>query len=235
MSGGRIINEAEARRLVETETGISFQRGALVHYCHDELVAAGSFIGQYFVLFGTLCINGYDPTNCFIDFQCANKTTLSIAPALNLSPVNNGNLHHNIIVDGISTLSDCHTTFWGYLFERQKEWIAQSPIITLGTGWSLASGTYSHTSGTTELSVSGAFLSGTPQLRLTITFTGITAGSVVLSIDNSGNFGTITEDGTYTYEITPDGLDSAIYLTPTNTFNGSFAASSLIIEKYDYI
>ena len=235
MSSGSIINEAQARRLVEAETGISFQRGELVHYSHDQLVSAGGVVGQNFVLFGTLCINGYDPTNCFIEFQGANKTTLNIVPGANLSPVNNGNLHHNLIIDAITTLSDCHTTFWGYLFERQQGWVVQSPNITLGTGWALASGTYSHTSGTTELSVSGAFLFGTPQLRLTITFTGITAGSVLLSLDNSGNFATITADGTYTYDITPDGLDSAIYLAPTNTFNGSFAASSLIIEKYDYI
>ena len=139
------------------------------------------------------------------------------------------------MIDSIPTLDQCKCTFYGYRFERERGYVDQEKNLTPGAGWSLASGTYSHTSGTTELSVSGAFLSGTPQLRLTITFTGITAGSVVLSLDNSGNFATITEDGTYTYEITPDGLDSAIYLTPTNTFNGSFAASSLIIEKYDYI
>lgn len=234
MSGGRIINEAEARRLVETETGISFQRGALVHYCHDELVAAGSIIGQYFVLFGTLCINGYDPTNCFIEFQGANKTTLSIAPALNLSPVNNGNLHHNIIVDAISTLSDCHTTFWGYLFERQKRWIAQSPIITPGAGWTNAGTSYTHVSGTTEQIYLGAWTVSST-LRVTITFSGITTGNVRLQMDNSGTFATITANGTYTFEVTTNGSDGALFIVPSNTFNGTYDNATFIVEKLDYI
>jgi hypothetical protein len=147
----------------------------------------------------------------------------------------NKNVFRGVLWNLVGSWQNITGYFYGYKLNRARGWVAQTPNYSLSTGWSLASGVYTHSSGTNELGISGAWLLGSPSLRMTITFTGITAGSLSVELDSSGPIGTITANGTYTFSFTPDALDSAINLIPTSNFNGSFAESSVIIEKYDYI
>lgn len=144
-------------------------------------------------------------------------------------------VYRGVLWNTVASWNDVSGYFYGYKLNRARGWVAQTPNYSLSTGWSLASGVYTHSSGTNELGISGAWLLGSPSLRMTITFTGITAGSLSVELDSSGPIGTIDADGTRTFSFTPDALDSAINLIPTSNFNGSFAESSVIIEKYDYI
>lgn len=230
---------AEVIPLIQRENGATIASWEVCYLLNNELAAmAGAPLDRGVFYYGDVVIQGIDPFLGFVSFQ----NSAALAGDVNTLYTNNisgsttpQNIFRNVLWNQVANWSDVHGHFYGYKLNRARGWVAQTPNYSLSTGWSLASGVYTHSSGTNELGISGAWLLGSPSLRMTITFTGITAGSLSVELDSSGPIGTIDADGTRTFSFTPDALDSAINLIPTSNFNGSFAESSVIIEKYDYI
>lgn len=234
MSSARLINEGEARALCQRETGNVFKRGELVHYSHDQLLSVKGTFDDSFIIYGTLVVNSFDPVNGWIETQCSGITTLLISPITSLSPTQNSNIFNNLLIDSIATIDSCRVTFYGYRFEREQGYVEQVANLTPGAGWTNTGTTYTHVSGTTEQIYLGAWTVSST-LRVTITFTGITAGNVRLQMDSSGTFGTITSDGTYTFIVETTGMDGALFITPSNTFNGTYDNATFKVEKLTYI
>ena len=229
---------SEVIPIIQRENGITIESWEVCYLLNDELAAmAGAQLDRGVLYYGDLVIHGIDLFIGLLSLQNAG----SLAGNVDTVYVNSSgattpqNIFRNVLWNSVANWSDVHGHFYGYKLNRARGWVAQTPNYSLSTGWSLASGVYTHSSGTNELGISGAWLLGSPSLRMTITFTGITAGSLSVELDSSGPIGTIDADGTRTFSFTPDALDSAINLIPTSNFNGSFAESSVIIEKYDYI
>lgn len=188
--------------------------------------------------FGDFVIAGYDQFLSSASIQntgmlAGDLDTLSINAPGDLKT--NKNVFRGVLWNQVGSWQNITGYFYGYKLNRARGWVAQTPNYSLSSGWSVASGIYSHSSGTTELAISGAWLSGNPTLRLKITFNGITSGSLNIELDNSGLISTIDANGTYQFSFSPDGLDSALYFIPTNDFNGSFDSAILTIEKYTFI
>lgn len=230
----------EVASIVSTELGVTIDPDFEPVLLFDTNIKAleGQPPVENYWYFGDFVISGYDQflSSAYIqntETLAGDVDTLNInAPGGNTS---NKNVFHKVVWNQVASWQNITGHFYGYKLNRARGWVAQTPNYSLSTGWSLASGVYTHSSGTNELGISGAWLLGSPSLRMTIIFTGVTSGSLSVELDSSGPIGTITANGTYTFSFTPDALDSAINLIPTSNFNGSFSASSLIIEKYDYI
>jgi hypothetical protein len=234
MSSARLLNEGEARALCQRETGRVFKRGELVHYSHEQLLDVKGEFDDSFMIYGTLVVNSFDLINGWIEFQYRGITTFKMAPLANLSPTQNSNIFNYLMIDSIPTLDQCKCTFYGYRFERERGYVDQEKNLTPGAGWTNAGTSYTHVSGTTEQIYLGAWTVSS-KLRVTITFTGITAGNVRLQMDNSGTFATITSDGTYVVEVTTNGSDGALFIVPSNTFNGTYDNATFKVEKLTYI
>lgn len=230
---------SEVIPIIQRENGATIESWEVCYLLNDELAAmAGAPLDRGVFYYGDVVLQGMKPFMGFVSLQ--NAGTLSgdndtLYTNNSIESITPKNIFRNVLWNSVANWSDVHGHFYGIKFNRARGWVAQTPNYSLSTGWSLASGVYTHSSGTNELGISGAWLLGSPSLRMTITFTGITAGSLSVELDSSGPIGTIDADGTRTFSFTPDALDSAINLIPTSNFNGSFAESSVIIEKYDYI
>lgn len=230
---------AEVIQLIQRENGVTIESWEVCYLLNNELAAmAGAPLDHGVFYYGDVIIHSLNEFVAKALFQNAgaingNTDTMQIDATLGQTAPSN--IFKNVLFKSIAQWDDIHGHFYGIKLNRARGWVAQTPNYSLSTGWSLASGVYTHSSGTNELGISGAWLLGSPSLRMTITFTGITAGSLSVELDSSGPIGTIDADGTRTFSFTPDALDSAINLIPTSNFNGSFAESSVIIEKYDYI
>ena len=230
----------EVASIVSTELGVTIDPDfePVLLFSTDISDLAGQPPVENYWYFGDFVIAGYDQFLSRASIQntvtlAGDVDTLNINASGGLST--NKNVFRGVLWNQVASWENISGHFYGYKLNRASGWVAQTPNYSLSLGWSLASGVYTHSSGTNELGISGAWLLGSPSLRMTITFTGITAGSLSVELDSSGPIGTITANGTYTFSFTPDALDSAINLIPTSSFNGSFSASSVIIEKYDYI
>lgn len=230
---------SEVIPIIQRENGATIESWEVCYLLNDELAAmAGAPLDRGVFYYGDVIIHSLNEFVARTLFQNGgaingNTDTMQIDAALGQTAPSN--IFKNVLFNSIAQWDDIHGHFYGIKLNRARGWVAQTPNYSLSTGWSLASGVYTHSSGTNELGISGAWLLGSPSLRMTITFTGITAGSLSVELDSSGPIGTIDADGTRTFSFTPDALDSAINLIPTSNFNGSFAESSVIIEKYDYI
>lgn len=234
-----IITKQDALALVQNETNMSFPTNEIVYLTNEALTEFKNTgnINPVSVYFGTLVIQSFDVNNSVVDFQnLTNKLgaeqSLYIFPNVGLSPVKN--VFNNVLFDYIQEYSGFSCHFYGWRFTRGLGWVEQSPTVTPGAGWSLADGVYTHTSGTTEQIYLGPWTVSS-KIRVTVTFTGITAGSLDLQMDVSGVFGTISADGTYSFEVETDSSDGALFFVPTNDFDGSYDTTTLKIEKYTYV
>ena len=166
--------------------------------------------------------------------QCAGITTIQVATPISLNNVNNGNIFNNVLIDSVPTIDSCTITFYGYRFNRETRYVEQVANLTPGAGWTNAGTSYTHVSGTQEQIYLGAWTVSST-LRVTITFTGITTGNVRLQMDSSGTFATITANGTYTFEVTTNGSDGALFIVPSNTFDGTYDNATFKVEKLTFI
>lgn len=188
--------------------------------------------------FGDFVVCGYDE---FLSNVLVQNTTTLLGDVNTLylngvgGTTSKQSVYRGVLWNQVASWQGISGYFYGYKLNRARRWVAQTPNYSLSSGWSVADGIYSHSSGTTELAINGAWISGNPTLRLRITFTGITSGSLNVELDNSGLISTIDANGTYQFSFYPDGLDSALYFIPTTDFNGYFDSATLTIEKYTFI
>ena len=230
----------EVASIVSTELGVTIDPDfePVLLFSTDISDLAGHPPFENYWYFGDFVIAGYDQFLSSASIQntgmlAGDLDTLSINAPGDLKT--NKNVFRGVLWNQVGSWQNITGYFYGYKLNRARGWVAQTPNYSLSSGWSVASGIYSHSSGTTELAISGAWLSGNPTLRLKITFNGITSGSLNIELDNSGLISTIDANGTYQFSFSPDGLDSALYFIPTNDFNGSFDSAILTIEKYTFI
>ena len=225
--------------LIEQENGHPVGSWELAHLLNDELAAlSGQALDQSLWYYGDFVIVSRDEFLSSVLVQnvgsiVGDSDTLTINQIGGLSTAN-GAIFKQIMWNQVAAWDAVNGHFYGWKFNRARGYVTQSFTLTDGAGWSLSSGVYTHVSGTTEQIYLGAWTLNS-LIRVTVTFTGITQGSVSLQMDTSGNFGTITEDGTYTFEVQTNGTDGALFFVPTNDFNGSYAESSVIIQKYTYL
>ena len=187
--------------------------------------------------FGDFVIAGYDQFLSSASIQ--NTGTLAgYVDTLNINAPGglstNKNVFRGVLWNQVASWQNITGHFYGYKLNRARGWVEQVANLTPGAGWTNAGTSYTHVSGTTEQIYLGAWTVSST-LRVTITFSGITTGNVRLQMDNSGTFATITANGTYTFEVTTNGSDGALFIVPSNTFNGTYDNATFIVEKLDYI
>ena len=235
---GYLERPDQIKLLVENETGYQIESWELAHLLMDDLLAVPPQPEVNAWYYGTFVVQSLDANGTFVTIGLNRSTqdqeTFVIQTGGNGPNVADSAKHDNVMWSYITEIFGASMHFYGWKFNRASGYVKQSFTLTDGAGWSLASGVYTHVSGTTEQIYLGAWTLNS-LIRVTVTFTGITQGSVSLQMDTSGNFGTITEDGTYTFDVQTNGTDGALFFVPTNDFNGSYAESSVIIKKYTYI
>jgi hypothetical protein len=233
---GYLERPDQIKLLVENETGYQIESWELAHLLMDDLNAFSQpVINAWY--YGTFVIQSLDPNGTFVTIGVnllgGAQDTFVIQTGGNGPNVADSAKHDNVMWSYITEIFGASMHFYGWKFNRARGYVAQSKSITPALGWMNVGTVYTHTSGVLELSASGAWAASS-DLRITITVSGMTAGTLTLEF-YSGVVGTITENGTYTFSYTTDGLDSALYMTPTGTFNGSVDTDNLIIKKLDYI
>lgn len=233
---GYLERPDQIKLLVENETGYQIESWELAHLLMDDLNAFSQpVINAWY--YGTFVVQSLDLNGTFVTIGVnrsdLNKETFVIESGGAGPNAANSSKYDNVMWSYISFISGANMHFYGWKFNRARGYLAQSKTITPAIGWTNVGTVYTHSSGVLPLSASGSWAASS-DLRITITVTGVTDGTLTLEFD-SGVVGTITENGTYTFAYTTNGLDSALYLTPTASFNGSVDTSNLIIEKLDYI
>jgi len=198
---------------------------------------AGAPLDPSVFYYGDLVIHGMEPFMGFVSVQnegslAGDKDTLYTNNSSGSTTPQN--IFRNVLWNQVANWSDVHGHFYGIKLNRAQGWVEQVASLTPGAGWTNAGTTYTHVSGTTEQIYLGAWTVSST-LRVTITFTAITTGSVALQMDNSGTFATITANGTYTFEVTTNGSDGALFIVPSNTFNGTYDNATFKVEKLTYI
>lgn len=229
---------AEVIPLIQRENGITIESWEVCYLLNDELAAMASApLDRGVFYYGDVVIQGIDTFFGFVSFQ----NSAALAGDVNTLYTNNisgsttpQNIFRNVLWNQVANWSDVHGHFYGIKFNRARGWVEQVANLTPGAGWTNAGTSYTHVSGTTEQIYLGAWTVSST-LRVTITFSGITTGNVRLQMDNSGTFATITANGTYTFEVTTNGSDGALFIVPSNTFNGTYDNATFIVEKLDYI
>lgn len=229
---------SEVIPIIQRENGITIESWEVCYLLNDELAAlAGAPLDRGVFYYGDVVIQGIDPFLGFVSFQ----NSAALAGDVNTLYTNNlsgsttpQNIFRNVPWNQVANWSDVHGHFYGIKFNRARGWVEQVANLTPGAGWTNAGTSYTHVSGTTEQIYLGAWTVSST-LRVTITFSGITTGNVRLQMDNSGTFATITANGTYTFEVTTNGSDGALFIVPSNTFNGTYDNATFIVEKLDYI
>jgi len=234
---GYLERPDQIKLLVENETGYQIESWELAHLLMDDLLAVPPQPEVNAWYYGTFVVQSLDANGTFVTIGLNRSTpdqeTFVIQTGGNGPNVADSAKHDNVMWSYITEIFGASMHFYGWKFNRARGYVAQSKSITPALGWMNVGTVYTHTSGVLELSASGAWAASS-DLRITITVSGMTAGTLTLEFD-SGVVGTITENGTYTFSYTTDGLDSALYMTPTGTFNGSVDTDNLIIKKLDYI
>ena len=229
---------SEVIPIIQRENGITIESWEVCYLLNDELAAlAVAPLDRGVFYYGDVVIQGIDPFLGFVSFQ----NSAALAGDVNTLYTNNlsgsttpQNIFRNVLWNQVANWSDVHGHFYGIKFNRARGWVEQVANLTPGAGWTNAGTSYTHVSGTTEQIYLGAWTVSST-LRVTITFSGITTGNVRLQMDNSGTFATITANGTYTFEVTTNGSDGALFIVPSNTFNGTYDNATFIVEKLDYI
>lgn len=233
---GYLERPDQIKLLVENETGYQIESWELAHLLMDDLNAFSQPVLASFY-YGTFVIQSLDHNVTFVTIGVnrsdLNQDTLVIESGGAEPNAANSSKYDNVMWSYISFISGANMHFYGWKFNRARGYVEQSKTITPALGWTNVGTVYTHSSGVLALSASGAWAASS-DLQITITVSGMTAGTLTLEFD-SGVVGTITENGTYTFTCSTNGLDSALYLTPTGTFNGSVDTDNLIIQKLDYI
>ena len=234
---GYLERPDQIKLLVENETGYQIESWELAHLLMDDLLAVPPQPEVNAWYYGTFVVQSLDANGTFVTIGLNRSTpdqeTFVIQTGGNGPNVADSAKHDNVMWSYITEIFGASMHFYGWKFNRARGYLAQSKTITPAIGWTNVVTVYTHSSGVLTLSESGSWAASS-DLRITITVTGVTDGTLTLEFD-SGVVGTITENGTYTFAYTTNGLDSALYLTPTASFNGSVDTSNLIIEKLDYI
>lgn len=229
---------SEVIPIIQRENGATIESWEVCYLLNDELAAmAGAPLDRGVFYYGDVVLQGMEPFIGFVSLQ--NAGTLSgdndtLYTNNSIGSITPKNIFRNVLWNSVANWSDVHGHFYGIKFNRARGWVEQVANLTPGAGWTNAGTSYTHVSGTTEQIYLGAWTVSST-LRVTITFTGITTGSVALQMDNSGTFATITANGTYTFEVTTNGSDGALFIVPSNTFNGTYDNATFIVEKLDYI
>ena len=229
---------SEVIPIIQRENGITIESWEVCYLLNDELAAlAGAPLDRGVFYYGDVVLQGMEPFKGFVSLQ--NAGTLSgdndtLYTNNSIESITPKNIFRNVLWNSVANWLDVHGHFYGIKFNRARGWVEQVANLTPGAGWTNAGTSYTHVSGTTEQIYLGAWTVSST-LRVTITFTGITTGSVALQMDNSGTFATITANGTYTFEVTTNGSDGALFIVPSNTFNGTYDNATFIVEKLDYI
>lgn len=232
------VTKEDARKLIQAETGLAYPFDEIVVVHPNDFYALVSVANPASVYYGDIVVQSYLPFATSVTLQLTksglNKTTLEIQAILEQNP--KGSVIHNVMWDSVQDLQTCNIHFYGWKFTRARGYVVQSYTLTPGAGWTESGGDYTHTvgSGTTEQIYLGAWALNS-LIRVTVTFTGITQGSLSLEMDTSGTFGTISEDGTYTFVVQTTGTDGALFFVPTTDFDGTYNENSVIIEKETYI
>ena len=229
---------SEVIPIIQRENGATIESLEVCYLLNDELAAmAGAPLDRGVFYYGDVVLQGMEPFKGFVSLQNAgtlsgdNDTLYTNNISGSTTPQN---IFRNVLWNQVANWSDVHGHFYGIKFNRARGWVEQVANLTPGAGWTNAGTSYKHVSGTTEQIYLGAWTVSST-LRVTITFSGITTGNVRLQMDNSGTFATITANGTYTFEVTTNGSDGALFIVPSNTFNGTYDNATFIVEKLDYI
>lgn len=229
---------SEVIPIIQRENGATIESWEVCYLLNDELAAmAGAPLDRGVFYYGDVVLQGMEPFKGFVSLQNAgtlsgdNDTLYTNNISGSTTPQN---IFRNVLWNQVANWSDVHGHFYGIKFNRARGWVEQVANLTPGAGWTNAGTSYKHVSGTTEQIYLGAWTVSST-LRVTITFSGITTGNVRLQMDNSGTFATITANGTYTFEVTTNGSDGALFIVPSNTFNGTYDNATFIVEKLDYI
>lgn len=224
--------------LIEQETGHPVGSWQLSYLLNDEIaVMAGVSATGNEWYYGDFVIVSRDEFLASLLIQnegsiAGDLDTLTINQIGGLS-MTNGAIFKQVMWNQVASWDAIKGHFYGWKFSRARGYVVQSKTLSSAVGWTNVGTVYTHSSGVLPIAISGAWAASS-ELRISITVTGITAGTLTLEFD-SGVVGTITENGTYTFTYTTNGLDSALYLTPTGSFTGSFDNANLIIEKIDFL
>ena len=229
---------SEVIPIIQRENGATIESWEVCYLLNDELAAlAGAPLDRGVFYYGDVVLQGMEPLMGFVSLK--NAGTLSGDNDTLYTNNNSGsttpqNIFRNVLWNQVTNWSDVLGHFYGIKFNRARGWVEQVANLTPGAGWTNAGTSYKHVSGTTEQIYLGAWTVSST-LRVTITFSGITTGNVRLQMDNSGTFATITANGTYTFEVTTNGSDGALFIVPSNTFNGTYDNATFKVEKLTYI
>ena len=239
---GYLERPAEIAKLIELENNIRISGWELSYLTNAEVNEqlfdrSQSEVGAFY--YGDVVIQGANKSNCLLLLlnECAASgdfITLLIDGAIGLTP--SGNISRCVLWSTNAGLSDISCHFYGWKFFRSKAYVVQDFILIDNNGWTLSNGVWSHTpgGGTLEQDYTGTWAVDS-KIRITVTFTGITQGTLTVEMDSSGTIGVISQNGTYTFEVQTTPSDGILFFTPSNNFNGSYRADSVIIEKETYI
>ena len=239
---GYLERPAEIAKLIEAENNIRNSGWELCHLNNADINEQiydrpQSEVGVFY--YGDVVIEGVKKSSCLLVLlnECAvsgDFITLNIDGSSGLLPV--GNISKCILWSTHAGLSDISCHFYGWKFFRSRGYSVQEFTLLDNDGWTLSDGVWSHTpgSGTLEQDYIGTWAVNS-KLRITLTLTGITQGTLTVAMDSTGTLGVISSNGTYTYQVQTSPSDGILFLIPSNNFNGSYRADSVIIEKETYI
>jgi hypothetical protein len=97
--------------------------------------------------------------------------------------------------------------------------------VTVGTGWTVASGVYTHTAGIDTFQKNIGLVTG-KTYQVTFTVTGRTAGNIGPVYGGSVSGPTVTANGTYTQRVA-SGTNALLYFQPSIDFVGSVSGISV--------
>jgi hypothetical protein len=97
--------------------------------------------------------------------------------------------------------------------------------VTIGTGWTVVSGVYTHTAGTDTIRKSIGLVTG-KTYQVTFTVSGRTTGSIGPVYGGTVNGPTVTANGTYTQRVA-SGTNALLYFQPSIDFVGSVSGISV--------
>ena len=232
----KAFNQQEVLYLARKYTGLPF---VMVEPCillNDDLIAMSNFLSSPdSVYYGNFVLQSYSQSDCIVTAYLnkslsPGESQIYIQPQDGLYP--KGSIIKNVLFDCIGSYSDAYSHFYGYRVMRNMVYAPLTNYgFTNGNGWQLSSGTYTHQPGfSVEQTISSPEINNYTSIKLTITLTGINAGTLEIRGSLTGGI-IISEDGTYTYELSPQPGEYAIYFYPSTDFDGSYNVSSLIIQK----
>lgn len=226
-----IITRDEAKLLISKETGRTVVGDGEIIQLYDlDLSDIKGAPDPDVMYFGDFLYGDTSSLTLEILKESYIKTAAENKATINYAPFNPPAQYKNIMWNNPQSAGSTAgiTIFSGYKFTLKKTWDVQElGSFANGAGWAIASGINVHSTGTTEATY--GLTSGAKKFRLTIDWSGITAGSC--SIETSAVvIGTVTADGIQVFEWDGDETDTSIFLIPTTDFDGGYDTTTIKLE-----